>query len=108
MCAHRVWMKLARVSLGKRRRHVMDRDHAEYVFFIEVQHAELGVTESRRVGEQSLKHWRQLARRRTDDLQDLRCCRLLLQRFAQLAENDNRAAGWVRRSSLKFCLERGP
>jgi hypothetical protein len=23
-------------------------------------------------------------------------------------DSDNRAAGWVRRSSLKFCLERGP
>src|SRR6516162_4577187 len=49
-----------------------------------MQYAELGLADARGILQHSLEHRLQLPRRRADDLQHLRGCRLLLQRLGEL------------------------
>src|SRR5262249_39155821 len=57
----------------------------ETVARAEVERSEFGLADAHRVPQHGLEHSVQLTRRAADDLQDLRGCSLLLQRFGQLA-----------------------
>jgi hypothetical protein len=57
----------------------------ERVFLIEKQVAELRVADADRVRQHGLEHWLEFTRRAADDLKDLGCRRLLLQRLGQFA-----------------------
>src|SRR5262245_23055691 len=56
----------------------------EVIAFAKPQVAKFGSADSNCVGQHSLEHRLELAWRRTDDLQYLRGCSLLLERLAQL------------------------
>ena len=61
----------------------MQRDRSEAITLAELQNAELGLADARRVLQHGLEHRLQLARRTADLLQDLGGRRLLLQRLVQ-------------------------
>src|SRR3974377_1934360 len=65
---------------------IVSRDRAKVIALTEKQGAESGFAELCRIRQHGLKDRPQLARRRTDDAQHLRCCSLLLQRLAQFVE----------------------
>src|SRR5262245_45383254 len=75
-----------RQSLGKGRWRIVRCADAESPFIIELQYAELGLADASRIFEHDPEHRLQLPGRRANDAQHIRCCRLLLQRFAQLVE----------------------
>ena len=70
---------------GKCGRYVVNRHDMKCLSIIQVQGAELGTTEPSCVRKQGLEHRLQLTRRARDDTEDLRGCRLLLQRFGKFA-----------------------
>ena len=63
----------------------MQRNDAKCISLAEIQIAELGLADARRVLQHGLEHRLQLAGRAADDLQHLRGRRLLLQRLGELA-----------------------
>src|SRR5215469_14780827 len=75
-----------RQSLGKGRWRIVRCADAESPFIIELQYAELGLADASRIFEHDPEHRLQLPGRRANDAQHIRCCRLLLQRLAQLVE----------------------
>ena len=70
--------------LSKRWWHVVRRDGAKAVAFIEIKDAKLGLTKPRRIRQHGLEHRLKLAGRAADDLQDLRGRPLLLQRLGKV------------------------
>src|SRR5215472_2994741 len=74
---------------GERLRYAMTRDRAEVLAVVEKQASEFGPAEGVRLVQDRVKHRRQIARRRIDDLQDLSGRGLLLQRLARLAEQSD-------------------
>jgi hypothetical protein len=68
-----------------RRRHIVARDDTECASFMKKEVAEFSLAEPHGVRQDGLEHRRQLAGRRTDDAQHLRCCFLSLQRFVALS-----------------------
>src|SRR5215467_14096807 len=75
-----------RQSLGKGRWRIVRCADAESPFIIELQYAELGLADASRIFEHDPEHRLQLPGRRANDAQHIRCCRLLMQRFAQLVK----------------------
>src|SRR5215470_198816 len=71
---------------GERLRYAMTRDRAEVLAVVKKQASEFGPAEGVRLIQDRVKHRRQIARRRIDDLQDLSGRGLLLQRLARLGE----------------------
>jgi len=69
---------------GKRRGDVMTRRGPEMDAIPQVQNAESRFTDARGIFQHLAEHRRQLTRRRTDCLQHLRCCGLLLERLGQI------------------------
>jgi hypothetical protein len=59
---------------------------AKPTIFTKVKNAELCFANPPCVFQDRLEHWLQVAGRRADDAQYIRCCSLLLQRLAQLIE----------------------
>src|SRR5215469_7273312 len=71
---------------GERLRYAMTRDRAEVLAVVKKQASEFGPAEGMRLIQDRVKHRRQIARRRIDDLQDLSGRGLLLQCFTRLGQ----------------------
>src|SRR6516164_5416191 len=65
---------------------IVSRDRAKVIALTEIQGAESGFAELRRIRQHGLKDQPQLAGGRADNAQHLRCCGLLLQRLPKLVE----------------------
>src|SRR5215469_10604829 len=63
----------------------MHRDHAVSISFGQKKYAESSGADADGILQHGLEYWLQIAGRRADDAQHLRCCRLLLQRFGQVS-----------------------
>src|SRR6516164_11298548 len=64
--------------------HIACRNEAKSAFFMKIERAELGIADADSLLQHGLKHGLQIAGRTTDDLKNLRCGRLLLQRFGEV------------------------
>jgi hypothetical protein len=63
------------------------RHKADSALLIKVERAEIGLTEPRRVSEETAEHRLQVAGRTADDLKDIRGPGLLLKRFAKVGDS---------------------
>ena len=87
----RVWRRSeqrvahARLDIGGRG--VVRSNRAEDISVSEMQRAELGLADARRVFQHGSEDRFQLTQRTRDDAQDLGACRLLLQRLVSLARS---------------------
>src|SRR5262249_16581138 len=78
--------RVAPSGLGEDGRRVMHCSNPEGIVFAQLQSAELGLAEPRRICQYGLEHRLQFTRRAADNLQHVGGGGLLLQRFAQLVE----------------------
>jgi hypothetical protein len=108
--------RIASPLLGKRRRHVVERNRPEPVALGEPQHAEVCLAEPRRVREYRLEYRLQVRWRTADGAKDLGGRLLPLQSLAQLAGKQRdllfvtgrgrfAARGLYRSAPLRFSLD---
>src|SRR6516162_89125 len=79
-------VKLATACRRERYRRIVLRDQTKSICLVQVQIAEIGSANARRVLQHSVENRLQFAWRRTDDAQHIRSGRLLLKRLPQFAK----------------------